>query len=204
MTMGSEATDGPSAAAVAGIAGWGAGDAHAKSERGWAVFEMLDRVLLAFCTIALALLCATVFVDVVTRLAGSPIGWLQEVCMLAFVWGLFMGSALAVRRNEHFVVFALGAALKGTSRKIVETWNSLVMCTLGIVVTTVGITSFRLGLSNHMPITRLPESTLIAPLILFGALTVAFTLERLILGWTRDVWTVHAPATGDALLAGKG
>ena len=43
----------------------------------------------------------SVVLDIVTRTIGKPWLWLQEVTMTFFVYGIFIGSATATRRNDH-------------------------------------------------------------------------------------------------------
>ena len=54
--------------------------------------------------------------DIVTRLLGSPWLWLQEVTSTLFIYAIFLGAAVATRRNDHLYLTAFAEALQGSAR----------------------------------------------------------------------------------------
>jgi hypothetical protein len=62
----------------------------------------------------------SVMFDIVTRTIGHPWLWLQEVTSTLFIYAIFIGAAVATRRNDHLYLTAISEALHGTPRLIVE------------------------------------------------------------------------------------
>lgn len=145
--------------------------------------DVVEFVLLILAGLLLLTFTTTVLLDVVTRLATRPILWLQEATLIAFVWGTFLGAAVAQRRSEHFVVTSLGPNVGALRRKVTETFNCFVILLIGVVVAYFGFINFQGGFGNQLTVTGLPLSVLTGAIPVFGALVTIFTAERLILGW---------------------
>ena len=62
----------------------------------------------------------SVTADIVTRTIGRPWLWLQEVTSTLFIYAIFIGAAVATRRNDHLYLTAISEAMHGTPRLIVE------------------------------------------------------------------------------------
>lgn len=145
--------------------------------------DVVEYVLLVLAGLLLLAFTVTVFLDVVTRLATTPILWLQEATLIAFVWGTFLGAAVAQRRSEHFVVTSLGPDVRPGRRKVTETRNCLVILVIGVVVAYFGYVNFQRGFGNQLAVTGLPLATLTGAIPVFGLLVTVFSAERLVQGW---------------------
>ena len=55
--------------------------------------------------------------------------------MTFFIYGVFIGTAAATRRNDHLYLAALAEAMSGRKRLAFETFNRLVM--LGVALSMV-------------------------------------------------------------------
>ena len=76
-------------------------DRHLK----WRALDGLEATLMgSSAACCLAGFVTTVFLDVVTRTIGHPWLWLQEVPNVQFVYCVFTGAAVAVRRNDHLLL----------------------------------------------------------------------------------------------------
>ncbi len=65
----------------------------------------IERSLLVVSVILLTAFIAIVFLQVVARnYLKISILWTDEVAVMAFVWSVFLGAAIAVRRGRHYVV----------------------------------------------------------------------------------------------------
>src|SRR5438067_4253584 len=89
----------------------------------WRALDLLEHLLMALCGVALAGFTSTVFFDVVTRSLGYPVLWVQEVTTTFFVYGVFIGTAAAARRNDHLYLSAIAEAMGGRTRFVIETFN---------------------------------------------------------------------------------
>ena len=58
----------------------------------------------------------SVVCDIVTRTIGHPWLWLQEVTSTLFIYAIFIGAAVATRRNDHLYLTAISEAMHGTPR----------------------------------------------------------------------------------------
>jgi TRAP-type C4-dicarboxylate transport system permease small subunit len=98
-------------------------DRHLK----WRAFDPLEFVLMVLCGVAIAGFSLSVALDIVTRTIGSPWLWLQEVTSAFFIYGSFLGMAVATRRADHLMLSAITEAMRGTTRLVVEIFNRLVI-----------------------------------------------------------------------------
>src|SRR5258708_12796965 len=96
----------------------------------WRRLDVVENVLMWLCGIALIGFSTSVLCDIVTRIAGRPWLWLQEVTMTFFIYGIFLGAAVATRRNDHLCLSAAPEALRGTSPRIVEILIRLLILSL--------------------------------------------------------------------------
>ena len=89
----------------------------------WRALDPLETVLMMLCGLLLFGFCTTVILDIVTREIGRPWLWLQEVTSTFFIYAIFIGAAVATRRNDHLYLTAISDALHGTPRLIVDRMN---------------------------------------------------------------------------------
>ncbi len=142
---------------------------------------------------ALLLLGFTVceLADVVFRTLKRP--WLNanEFAIGFFVWGVFLGMGVAVRRDQHFRLTAVGQSLRGRKRWLVETFNRLVVLAVAICMVVFGYINFLTGFGSFLMPSLTPIAVLYAAIPVAGVLVALFTVEELINGWNRGF---EAPA----------
>src|SRR5215475_3412176 len=97
----------------------------------WTQLDWLESVLMMLCGVTLFGFSVSVVCDIVTREIGRPWLWLQEVTSTFFVYGIFIGAAVATRRNDHLYLTAVAESLTGRSRQIVEVAIRLVVIGVG-------------------------------------------------------------------------
>jgi len=149
----------------------------------WKQLDWLESVLMVLCGITLAGFSTTVFFDVVTRTLGHPWLWLQEVTMTFFVYGVFIGAAVATRRNDHLCLSAIAEAMTGRMRLLVETFNRLVIFGAALCMVYFGYLNFLAGFGNFRMPSMTPLASLYAAIPLSGALIALFTVEQVVNGW---------------------
>ncbi len=86
----------------------------------WRSLDRLELVLMIVCGVLCFGFSLSVMCDIVTRTIGHPWLWLQEVTSTLFIYAIFIGAAVATRRNDHLYLTAISEALHGTPRLIVE------------------------------------------------------------------------------------
>jgi TRAP-type C4-dicarboxylate transport system permease small subunit len=135
------------------------------------------------CGIALAGFTLSVFCDVLTRTIGRPWLWLQEVTSTFFVYGIFIGTAVATRRNDHLYLSAITETMSGTLRLVVEMFNRLVVLGVAFCMTWFGYINFLQGFGSLRMPSMTPIASLYAAIPLSGLLIALFTVEQLVNGW---------------------
>ena len=75
-------------------------DRHLK----WQAFDGIELVLMVLCGIAIGGFSISVVCDILTRTLGVPWLWLQEVTSAFFIYGSFIGLAVATRRSDHLML----------------------------------------------------------------------------------------------------
>ena len=121
--------------------------------------------------------------DVTLRALDHPLLWLQETIILAFIWGTFVGAAVALRRGEHFYVVKAADLKSDVVRRVLEYFNCLVLLVVGGIALYYGYINYQQGYGNHMSVTDWPLAVITGAIPVFGFFAVVFTLERLIMGW---------------------
>jgi TRAP-type C4-dicarboxylate transport system permease small subunit len=148
----------------------------------WRVLDPLELVLMVLCGLLCFGFSLSVTADIVTRTVGHPWLWLQEVTSTLFIYAIFIGAAVATRRNDHLYLTAISEALSGTSRLVVEIALRVVVLGVAACLIWYGYLNFLRGFGSF----RLPSGTPIASLYaiipLSGVLIGLFSIEQLVNG----------------------
>jgi TRAP-type C4-dicarboxylate transport system permease small subunit len=148
----------------------------------WRALDRLELILMALCGLLLFGFSATVMFDIVTREIGHPWLWLQEVTQTFFIYAIFVGAAVATRRNDHLYLTAVAEALHGTPRLVAEVVIRLVVLSVACCLIYFGYINFLRGFSSFRMPSLTPIASLYAAIPLSGALIALFTIEQLVNG----------------------
>lgn len=149
----------------------------------WRAFDGIERVLMVLCGVAITGFTISVTCDIVTRTIGRPWLWLQEVTMTFFIYGVFIGTAAATRRNDHLYLAVLAESLSGRKRLFFEIFNRLVVLVVALCLVYFGYLNFLDGFHSLRMPSMTPLASLYAAIPLCGALVTLFTIEQLVNGW---------------------
>ena len=138
---------------------------------------------MVLCGVAITGFTVTVVCDIVTRMAGRPWLWLQEVTMTFFIYGVFIGTAAATRRNDHLYLAALAESMTGWRRIAFETFNRLVVLAVALCMIWFGYLNFLDGFGSLRMPSMTPLASLYAAIPLCGVLVALFIIEQLVNGW---------------------
>jgi TRAP-type C4-dicarboxylate transport system permease small subunit len=148
----------------------------------WRAFDRLELGLMVLCGVLCFGFSVSVTADIVTRTIGHPWLWLQEVTSTLFIYAIFVGAAVATRRNDHLYLTAISEAMHGTPRLIVEIIIRLIVLGVALCLIWFGYLNYLRGFGSF----RLPSGTPIASLYvvipLSGVLIALFTIEQLVNG----------------------
>jgi TRAP-type C4-dicarboxylate transport system permease small subunit len=153
-------------------------DRHLK----WPAFDLLEKWLMILCGVCLMAFTISTLVDVVTREAGHALLWLQEVTSTFFTYGVFVGSAVATRRNDHLFLSALTEKMSGNIRRFFEVFNRSVVLLVGVGMVWFGWQNVLTGLGSFRMPSMLPMTYLYLGIPLCGALVALFSLEQIVNG----------------------
>src|ERR1700760_3108956 len=148
----------------------------------WRAFDRLELVLMIVCGILCFGFSLSVTADIVTRTIGHPWLWLQEVTSTFFIYGIFIGAAVATRRNDHLFLAAIGDSMTGRPRLYIETAIRVVVIMVGLFLAWFGYVNFLRGFTSFRMPSMTPIATLYAAIPVSGALIALFAVEQLVNG----------------------
>jgi len=171
-------------------------DRHLK----WRAFDVLERGLMMLCGVCLTGFTLATLIDVLTRESGHPLLFLQEVTSAFFVYGIFVGTAVATRRNDHLFLSAITEQMSGTTRRCLEVFNRAVVCAVGLAMAVFGWQNFLTGFGSFRMPSMLPIAYLYIAIPVCGALVALFALEQIVNGLRNG----FATPVGDGVLRDTG
>jgi TRAP-type C4-dicarboxylate transport system permease small subunit len=137
---------------------------------------------MVICGLALFGFSLSVSLDILTRTLGRPWLWLQEVTSTLFVYGIFIGTAVATRRNDHLYLTAVAEAMHGASRLLVEIVIRAVVLAVAGCLIYFGYINFLRGFGSFRLPSNTPIASLYAAIPLCGVLVALFTIEQIVNG----------------------
>jgi TRAP-type C4-dicarboxylate transport system permease small subunit len=148
----------------------------------WRSFDRLELIQMIICGGLCFGFSLSVMFDIVTRTIGHPWLWLQEVTSTLFIYAIFIGAAVATRRNDHLYLTAISEALHGTPRLIIEIIIRLVVLGVAFCLIWFGYINYLRGFGSFRLPSGTPIASLYAAIPLAGALIALFTVEQLVNG----------------------
>lgn len=148
----------------------------------WRAFDRLELVLMILCGILCFGFSLSVTFDILTRTIGHPWLWLQEVTSTLFIYAIFIGAAVATRRNDHLYLTAISESMHGTPRLIVEIMIRIVVLGVAFCLVWFGYINYLRGFGSFRLPSGTPIASLYAAIPLSGVLIGLFTIEQLING----------------------
>ena len=148
----------------------------------WRAFDRLELALMIICGILCFGFSLSVTFDIVTRTIGHPWLWLQEVTSTLFIYAIFVGAAVATRRNDHLYLTAISDSLHGTPRMIVEIVVRIVVLAVALCLIWFGYINYLRGFGSFRLPSGTPIASLYAVIPLSAILIALFTVEQLVNG----------------------
>jgi TRAP-type C4-dicarboxylate transport system permease small subunit len=151
----------------------------------WRSFDKLELLLMVGCGVLCFGFSLSVTADIVTRTIGHPWLWLQEVTSTLFIYAIFIGAAVATRRNDHLYLTAVSEAMHGTPRLIVEIIIRIVVLGVAFCLIWFGYINYLRGFGSFRLPSGTPIASLYAAIPLSGVLIGLFAIEQLVNGITK-------------------
>ena len=128
----------------------------------------------------MVVLCADVFLGVFSRyVLMSTFTWYDEIARLLFVWIVFLGAAVGVRRTAHFRLHLLVDRLPTGVRRVVDVFGVLVLMGFGLVLIQQGWKLVELGQFQRTPVMGLSKQYVYLSVPAGGALIILYSLPHL-------------------------
>jgi TRAP-type C4-dicarboxylate transport system permease small subunit len=148
----------------------------------WRWLDRLELGLMMLCGLLCFGFSLSVMSDILTRTIGHPWLWLQEVTSTLFIYAIFVGAAVATRRNDHLYLTAFSEALHGPARQVVEIIIRIVVLGVAFGLIWFGYINFLRGFGSFRLPSGTPIASLYAAIPLSGVLIALFTVEQLVNG----------------------
>ena len=133
------------------------------------------------CIVLMAVLVADVFLGVWSRyVMHATFQWYDEVARLCFVWMIFLGAAVAVRRGAHFRLHLLIDRFGPTARRRVDLVVIVVVIAFAAVLLAGGIAIAPLARRQVTDALEISMLWFYGALPVGGALMIAFALPQLL------------------------
>jgi len=148
----------------------------------WRALDKLELVLMVLCGVLCFGFSLSVTADVLTRTIGHPWLWLQEATSTLFIYAIFLGAAVATRRNDHLYLTAISESMHGMSRLIVEITLRIVVLAVAACLIWYGYQNYLRGFGSFRLPSGTPIASLYAVIPLSGVLIALFSIEQLVNG----------------------
>jgi len=145
----------------------------------WRALDRLELVLMILCGVLCFGFSLSVTADIVTRTMGHPWLWLQEVTSTLFIYAIFIGAAVATRRNDHLYLTAISESMHGAPRLIIEIALRVVVLGVAACLIWYGYLNFLRGFGSFRLPSGTPIASLYAVIPLSGVLIALFSIEQL-------------------------
>lgn len=149
----------------------------------WPWLDPLEKTLMILCGLCLAGFTLCVFCDVVTREIGMPWLWLQQATTAFFAWGVFVGLAVATRRNDHIYLAEITKTMKGTRRIAIEVTNRVVVFIVAGFIAWFGYKNALLDMGSFRMPSLIPLTVYTGVVPISGLLIMLFCVEQIVNGW---------------------
>jgi TRAP-type C4-dicarboxylate transport system permease small subunit len=135
------------------------------------------------CIGLMAVLVVDVFLGVWSRyVMHATFQWYDEVARLCFVWMIFLGAAVAVRRGVHFRLHVVTDRFGAEGRRRIDRLASVIVIAFAAVLVAGGIAVLPVARRQVTDALEISMLWFYGALPVGGALMILFALPQL---WTR-------------------
>jgi TRAP-type C4-dicarboxylate transport system permease small subunit len=148
-----------------------------------ALGNLVEGILLAM----MVVLCVDVFLGVFSRyVLVRTFTWYDEIARLLFVWIVFLGAAVGVKRSVHFRLHLVVNRFPPALQRAAAIFGALAVMGFGWILIQQGWKLVELGQFQQTPVMGLSKQYIYASVPVGGALVILFSLPHL---W----WALRGP-----------
>ncbi|HEX7786978.1 MAG TPA: TRAP transporter small permease [Methylomirabilota bacterium] len=144
------------------------------------LLRALSQAIEGLLLVMMVVLCLDVFLGVFSRyVIGRTFTWYDEIARLLFVWIVFLGAAVGVRRSAHFRLHLLIDRLGPRARRLAHAFGVLTLIGFGLVLIQQGWKLVELGQFQRTPVMGLSKQWVYASVPAGGILIIVYSLPHL-------------------------
>lgn len=130
--------------------------------------------------VLMVVLCVDVFLGVFSRyVMARTFTWYDEIARLCFVWMVFLGAAVGVRRGAHFRLHLFTDRFGPRGRRAAELLAFAAIAGFGALLIREGWALVELGRFQQTPVMGLSKSYVYGSVPVGGALMILYSLPLL-------------------------
>jgi TRAP-type C4-dicarboxylate transport system permease small subunit len=128
----------------------------------------------------MVVLCLDVFLGVFSRyVMARTFTWYDEIARLLFVWIIFLGAAVGVRRATHFRLHLVVDRFSPEAQRVAHVLGVLIVMGFGLLLIQQGWKLVELGQYQRTPVMGLSKQYVYASVPAGGALIILYSLPHL-------------------------
>jgi TRAP-type C4-dicarboxylate transport system permease small subunit len=105
--------------------------------------------------------------------------WYDEIARACFVWVVFLGAAVGVKRGSHFGLHMLVDALPQPTRRLAALVAPAVIIAFSCVLVVQGLEFMEFGKFQQLPVMGISKVWIYAAMPVGGALMILYALQAL-------------------------
>jgi len=138
----------------------------------------LEKSKTIFITILLFSLLIIVFLQVFTRFVIlKPLTWTEEVARFCFIWLIFMGASINVRKRAHFALDLFSSKLTPGYRVFLRLLIYSLVGIFALSLTILGWIFFKVGIIRLSPTIDISMAYIYAAIPLSGIFILLYLIE---------------------------
>jgi len=146
--------------------------------------DLWESVLVVLMTSMLALFTVVVAYQVFSRYVEfvPRFFWTEEVARFSFIWMLFLGAAVAVRRQSHFVIDLIPRRWDARAGRAIDVLVLLIVIGVAVAMVAGGVHFVEMGLRRISTVSGIALAWIYLAIPVAALSMIAFALEIL---WCR-------------------
>lgn len=138
------------------------------------ILVVLTTSMLSIFTVVIAYQVFSRYVDFVPRFM-----WTEEISRFSFIWMLFLGAAVAVRKGTHFLIDIIPKQTKEQYGNLLDVVVLLVICFVALSMVVGGVRFVEMGFKRISTTSGIQLAWIYLSIPVSGASIAVFTLEKL-------------------------
>ena len=132
------------------------------------------------CVGLMVVLCADIFLGVFSRyVMGQTFTWYDEIARACFVWVVFLGTAVGVKRHSHFDLHLVVGRFSRRIQDVAELLALLAIAGFAGVLLWQGWMLTEFGLMQRTPVMNMSKSWIYAAIPVGSALMIFYAMPAL-------------------------